>query len=270
MINEPLICKPVLSEKVWGNKDLNEVFKHNLGENPVGEVWLFSVVEGMETTLKGVETGKTYKSTDIIKDFPLLLKLISTSSWLSVQVHPDDDFAEKLENQSIGKSEAWYFLKDGGKIKVSNDNEGVMNSFKDNSWDKCLEEIEFNKFDTIFIPAGTVHTLGPNCTILEIQQSSDITYRLYDWGRPREIHVEKSKEVLKNVKTSYCVNRSTNGMETKYFSFNKFKNEEKIGKGIYVSLKDYKTIYLDDKVKYYFEGEWVEYKINMNGWKGII
>ncbi len=86
-----------------------------------------------------------------------------------------------------------------------------------------------NKNDIIYIPAGTVHTLGgPNSLLLEIQQSSDLTYRLYDWGgRPREIHVEKSKMVLKRVKSSYAIARNSQGLQTKYFSFMKFANQIK-------------------------------------------
>jgi len=222
MINEPLILKAIFSEKVWGNDKLNNLFEIET-EEPIGEVWLYSDVEGKETNLIGMESKKIYgKPSEIFPEIPLLLKLIATSSWLSVQVHPDDQFAREIENQKWGKTECWFFLENKGKIKVSNDNDGVKKALENNSWDDVLEEHEMNKYDGIFLPAGTIHTLGPDSVLLEIQQSSDVTYRLYDWGRPREIHVEKAKKVMDRINTSYSITRNIEGLESKYFSFLKF------------------------------------------------
>jgi mannose-6-phosphate isomerase len=267
MIKEPLIAKSIFSEKVWGNEKLNKLFNRESG-TPIGEVWLYSDVEGRETELIGLETEKSYGCpSELFKGVPLLLKLLGTSSWLSVQVHPDDEFAREVENQKWGKTECWYFTENGGKIKVSNYNKGVKRALEDNKWENVLEEYEMNKFDSIFLPAGTVHTLGPNSFLLEIQQSSDMTYRLYDWGRPREIHVDKAKKVMERINTSYSISRETEGLESKYFSFKKFKNETRSGFSIYVSLKDFTTIVLPDGIEHIFQGEWIEYKINTNGWK---
>ncbi|PNR95330.1 type I phosphomannose isomerase catalytic subunit [Petrotoga sp. 9PWA.NaAc.5.4] len=269
-IKEPLISQPIFSEKIWGNRDINNLFNID-SKDPIGEVWLFSSLKNSETILFGKESKREYgKVSQIFRDFPLLLKLIGTSSWLSIQLHPDNEMAKKIEDQPWGKSEAWFFLKDGGQIKVSNNNEEILKAMKDNTWDNVLETYHMDKFDSIFIPAGTVHTLGPNSFLLEIQQSSDLTYRLYDWGRPREIHVEKSREVLENVKATYCLSRKINGMHTVYFSFQKFSNELKKGLGLFVNLKNYETIVLAQDVEYYFEGEFIEFRLNEKGWKPMI
>lgn len=267
MIKEPLIAKSIFSEKIWGNKKLNKLFDKE-SDIPIGEVWLYSDVKDRETELIGFETGKSYGyPSENFADVPLLLKLLGTSSWLSVQVHPDDEFAREVEDQKWGKTECWYFIEEGGNIKVSNDNKGVKKALENNNWEEVLEQYEMNKFDSIFLPAGTVHTLGPNSFLLEIQQSSDMTYRLYDWGRPREIHVDKAKKVMGSINTSYSISRETKGLESKYFSFKKFKDENRVGFAIYVSLKDFTTIVLPDGIEHKFQGEWIEYKINRNGWK---
>ncbi|MGM0641260.1 MAG: type I phosphomannose isomerase catalytic subunit [Thermotogota bacterium] len=267
MINEPLIAKSIFSEKVWGNYKLNNLFDIET-EDPIGEVWLYSDVKGKETDLIGLESKKIYGyPSDLFPEIPLLIKLIATSSWLSVQVHPDDEIAREIENQKWGKTESWYFLENNGRIKVSNDNIGVKSALEDNSWENVLEDHKMNKFDSIFLPAGTVHTLGPDSILLEVQQSSDVTYRLYDWGRPREIHVDKAKKVMERINASYSISRNIEGLESKYFSFNKFENNIKKGFGIFVSLKDYKTIVLPEDIEYNFKGQWIEYRINKNGWK---
>ncbi len=260
MLNEPLITKPFFSEKVWGNSELNKIFKTDIKET-VGEVWLFSPVLGKETNLIGLKSGKNYgKPSEIFSEIDLLLKLISTSDKLSVQVHPDDKMAKILENQNNGKSEAWYFLENNGKIKVSNKNKDIIKSLDTEEWNESLEEVFLDKGDLIFVPAGTVHALCEGSTILEIQQSSDVTYRLYDWGRPREIHVEKAKKVLENIETSYVISRKCENFETKFFSVQTIKNLKRKGFGIYVNLKTYETIVLSENVEYFFEGEYIEFK----------
>jgi len=268
--SEPLISKPIFSEKIWGSEELNNIFNYN-GEGIIGEVWLFSIIEGLETKLIGKNTGKKYGSArEFFPKFPLLLKLIATSSWLSIQLHPDDYMARLLENKPWGKSEAWYFLKDGGQIKVCNDNESILKAFDNNEWEDILEFYKMNKYDSIFLPAGTVHTLGPNSLLLEIQQSSDLTYRLYDWGRPREIHVDKSKKVLKNIHSSYSISRQNKGLQTKYFSYSKFSDQIREGLGLYVNLNSFETIILPKGVSLEFKGEYVEFKLNEKGWKYLI
>lgn len=258
MINEVLITKPILSEKVWGNNDLNILFKHN-SKTPVGEVWLYSPYKENESTLIGLNSKKVYgNASEIFPKFKLLIKLIYTSQWLSVQLHPNDTMAKKLENEENGKTEAWFFLKNNGRLKISNENKKIIDSLKNNDWN--LKEYEMNENDIAFIPAGTVHTLGPNSMILEVQQSSNVTYRLYDWGRKREIHIDKAIEVLKNVEGSYSISRNAQGLNSKFFNFNIIEDTEKEGFGVYVSLKDFTTLIVPKNIKHKFNGKWFEVK----------
>ncbi|BBE30510.1 mannose-6-phosphate isomerase [Tepiditoga spiralis] len=258
MINEVLITKPILSEKVWGNNELNNLFNYN-SETPLGEIWLYSPYKKNESILSGLNSKEVYgKASEIFPNFKLLIKLIYTSKWLSVQLHPNDTMAKKLENEENGKTEAWFFLKDNGRLKISNENKKIIDSLKNNDWN--LKEYEMNKNDIAFIPAGTIHTLGPNSMILEVQQSSNITYRLYDWGRKREIHIDKAIKVLENVESNYSISRKSNGFESKYFNFNIIENVEKEGFGVYVSLKDFTTLVLPENIKHKFTGQWFEVK----------
>lgn len=260
-IKEPLISKPIFFEKVWGNNILNSIFNKN-ELNPIGESWLYSPYNNKQTELVGLLSDVIYgKAKDVFPNFDLLIKLISTSDWLSIQVHPNDLMAKKLENKNNGKTEAWVFLNNNGKVKVSTENEKIFQALSDNKWDNALKEINMNKNDLIFLPSGTVHTLGPSSTLLEIQQNSDITYRLYDWGRIRELHLEKAKKVLKNIDSSYSLIRNFNNFTSKYFSIKKIKNKYVRGFGVFVDTENYQTIVLPEKFEYFLEGEYIEFNI---------
>ena len=134
--------------------------------------------------------------------YPLLIKLIQANEILSVQVHPDDDYARIHEN-SAGKTECWYILDaEPGASLIYGLNgeysrEELRHAIENNSLDSYLQSVPVTKGDFVFIPAGTVHAIKGGPRLLEIQESSDITYRLYDWGRAREVHVEKGLDVIK-------------------------------------------------------------------------
>ncbi len=137
-------------------------------------------------------------------DYPLLVKVIQANEALSIQVHPDDDWAVKLEGQgNRGKTECWYILdaEPGAKlvygIKEGFSNEVLANAIKDNSLEQYLDYVEVKPGDFVFIPAGTVHAIGGGLRLMEVQQSCDLTYRLYDYGRGREVHIEKGLAVIK-------------------------------------------------------------------------
>ncbi|MGI5173484.1 class I mannose-6-phosphate isomerase [Treponema sp. OMZ 840] len=176
-----------LSEKVWGY-----------------ERWILSTHKAGESKVeKSVEfIGGKNLSSLIGADYPLLVKVIQADETLSVQVHPDDEYARMHEN-SAGKTECWYILdakKDASLIYGLNgiySRNELKRAIENQKLDSFLRSVPVSKGDFIFIPAGTVHALQGGLRILEVQQSSDITYRLYDWGRPREIHVEKSLDVIK-------------------------------------------------------------------------
>ena len=137
-------------------------------------------------------------------DYPLLIKVIQANDVLSIQVHPDDDWAVKLEGPgNRGKTECWYVLDAAPDAKVvygikeGYSNEVLAKAIAENRLEEYLDLIPVKKGDFIFIPAGTVHAIGGGLRLMETQQSCDLTYRLYDWGRGREVHIEKGLAVIK-------------------------------------------------------------------------
>lgn len=137
--------------------------------------------------------------------YPLLVKVIQADDRLSVQVHPDDETAALLEGPgNVGKTECWYVLsaKPGAKLVYGlngNPSRGELEAaLAQNALEPCLNQVEVRAGDFVFIPSGTVHAIGGGLRLMEVQQSCDITYRLYDWGRPREIHVQKGLASIKN------------------------------------------------------------------------
>jgi mannose-6-phosphate isomerase len=167
--------KPRFLEKVWGSEHLEPWFRSTGAK--IGEVWF---------------EGST--------ELPLLVKLLFTSAALSVQVHPDDAYARKHHN-SRGKTEMWHVLaaEPGARIAAGFREPVSVEHLRAAALSGEIEELlawyEARPGDTFFIPAGTVHAIGAGLTLCEIQQFSDITYRLYDYGRPRELHLEEALAV---------------------------------------------------------------------------
>uniref|UniRef100_A0A7C5U2F6 Class I mannose-6-phosphate isomerase n=1 Tax=Fervidobacterium nodosum TaxID=2424 RepID=A0A7C5U2F6_9BACT len=212
---------PEFRSMVWGNSKINEIFQIELKE-PVGEIWLLSghplYENRLEDGRKVNEFGQRLYNGKYQR-FPILIKLVSTNQWLSVQVHPDDWFAKEFENEPWGKSEAWYFLSDG-EFAICEDAEKMIELAENGKLDKMSEILTFVKVKRgtfVNIPAGTVHALGPNSTVIEVQQSSDLTYRIYDWGRPRETHLEKALKVSKNIGCSEIIYENAEKLVTNYF-----------------------------------------------------
>ncbi len=162
-------------------------------------------------------------------EYPLLVKIINADETLSVQVHPDDEAAAALEGAGhVGKTECWYVLeaKPGARLVCGlsgeHSPEELADAIKSNSLERHLNEVPVKKGDFIFIPSGTVHAIGGGLRLLEVQQSCDITYRLYDWGRPREVHVEKGlKSIKKN--PSEKAAQFAQHFECEYFSLEEIK-----------------------------------------------
>ena len=137
-------------------------------------------------------------------EYPLLVKVIQADDTLSIQVHPDDDLAVKLEGEgNRGKTECWYVLDAAPDaklvygIKENATKEELAKAIEESKLEPYLEFVNVKKGDFIFIPAGTVHAIGAGLRLMEVQQSCDLTYRLYDWGRGREVHIEKGLAVIK-------------------------------------------------------------------------
>ena len=208
----PIKFENLYYEKIWGGRDF-ESFRENLPHGDIGESWDIACHHnGMSIVSNGYLKGKTFEElikeygTELLgesfenKEFPLLVKLINSKEKLSVQVHPSDEYAKRVEN-SLGKTEAWYVVdaKPGASLIVGTKNcdKAIFEkAIREGKTEEYLNKIEVKKGDCFLINSGLVHAICEGVIIADIQQSSDITYRIYDYGRPREIHVEKSMDVI--------------------------------------------------------------------------
>jgi mannose-6-phosphate isomerase len=218
----PLRLEPVFLPKIWAAEALSpEVTTALCPPAGTGEVWLASDRHHPTAVAEGALAGvgldelmnrwpRWIAGSDTLAGFPLLFKILSVGQWLSVQVHPDDEAAARLEGEPWGKSEAWHILgADHGAQIIHGLEPGVgrdqlARALADGRIGDILARVPAAAGDTFQLTAGTVHAPGPGLTILEIQQSSDLTYRFYDWDRPgldgamRELHVDKAMEVMRS------------------------------------------------------------------------
>lgn len=214
----PLKFTPVYKDYVWGGRGLEKLGR-TLPEGIVAESWEISchkngvsiVSNGAlaGTDLPGLIgrygrelVGNALSDRDVEK-FPLLIKLIDADKNLSVQVHPDDGYARTHENGEYGKNEMWYIIaaKPGSKlvydVKPGTTRESFAQAVKQGRVEECLRSIEVSPGDAVYIPAGLVHAIGQGILLAEVQQNSDTTYRVYDYGRTdRQLHIEKALEVI--------------------------------------------------------------------------
>ena len=208
----PLKFKSLYYDKIWGGRDF-ESFRDDLPEGQIGEsldiAWhpngtgIVSNGEFKGQRFDDLINKYEYKlvGSKISKEkFPLLVKLINSKEKLSVQVHPGDEYAAKYENE-YGKTEAWYVMdaKEGASLIVGTKNctkKEFEEAIKNNTVEEYLNKIPVKKGDCFLINSGLVHAICEGVIIAEIQQNSDVTYRVYDYGRPREIHVEKALDVI--------------------------------------------------------------------------
>lgn len=208
----PIKFKNLYYQKIWGGRDLED-FRDNLPEGNIGESWDVACHDnGMSIVLNGEFQGETLEEVIenqrekivgnklIGKKFPLLVKLINSKDKLSVQVHPDNDYAEKVEH-SLGKTEAWYVVdaKEGAALIVGTkdcDKEKFKKAIENGETEKYLNKIPVKKGDCFLINSGLVHAICEGIIIAEIQQNSDITYRIYDYDRGRELHINKALDVI--------------------------------------------------------------------------
>lgn len=213
----PFLMKPSGKEYLWGGSRLNDEFSKNIDMNPLAETWECSThPDGPSYVSEGEFDGKTLAQ--VLKEnpqflgthprtkgeLPILIKFIDAKKDLSVQVHPDDDYAREHENGQMGKSEMWYVLdaeKDAQLIYGlyrDSDKEDLMRSISEGTLEKYLQKVNVKKDDLFYIEAGTIHAIGAGILIAEIQENSNLTYRLYDYdrvdknGNKRTLHVEKA------------------------------------------------------------------------------
>lgn len=207
----PFLIAPQFVERVWGWNDLRPWYDWSGGPTPIGEVWLTGdecrVATGELTGRRLAEVFTTHSapmlgSTEAEATSPLLLKVIFAKDKLSVQVHPDDAMGQRY-GFPRGKTECWYVLdaEPGAEIacglKPGTTVEAVKASLENNSLEGLLEMLPADKGTMFFVDSGTVHAIWPGSVLLETQQYSDLTYRLYDYGRPRPLHIEQSFEALR-------------------------------------------------------------------------
>lgn len=214
---EILFLSPVFKQMIWGGDRLGKDWPYQIPGNDTGECWAVSAHPNGDCVVKnGTYQGKTLSSLweehrelfgHMQADrFPLLVKIIDAKADLSIQVHPDDAYAKVNENGSFGKTECWYILdatEDATLVIGHNakNKEELENMIHDGRWSDFIREVPVSVGDFIQIDPGTVHAIKGGIMLLETQQNSDITYRVYDYdrlsnGKPRELHVEKSIDVI--------------------------------------------------------------------------
>ena len=212
--------KPAAKDYLWGGNRLNDDFSKDIDMHPLAETWECSThPDGPSIVASGEHTGKTLievlrehpeylGSHPRTKDeLPILVKLIDAKQDLSVQVHPSDEYAQKHEHGQLGKTEMWYIL-DAAKgaqlvygFKMNQDKETIKKAIQNGTVEKYLQKVPVKKNDLYYIKAGTVHAIGAGALIAEIQESSNLTYRLYDYnridktGKKRELHIDKGLAV---------------------------------------------------------------------------
>ncbi|MGE8081266.1 mannose-6-phosphate isomerase, class I [Peribacillus loiseleuriae] len=218
MNDTPLFLKPVFQERIWGGTALRDSFGYEIPSEITGECWAISAhPNGLSLIENGEFQGKSLKEVwdnhhELFgnykrEKFPLLTKVLDANEDLSVQVHPNDDYANEHENGEYGKTECWYIidcdqdaeLVFGHHVKTK---EEVREMIQSGNWERFLRKVPIKPGDFFYVPSGTVHALCKGTLVLETQQSSDTTYRVYDYdrvddqGSKRELHLEKAMSVI--------------------------------------------------------------------------
>jgi mannose-6-phosphate isomerase len=219
----PLLMQPAFDPRPWGTLDLSPIYPNHRCEQKIGEAWLTGdqcrVANGVLRGKSLAELSASYGRElvgEAARDpgrFPLLLKFLFPHEKLSVQVHPDDQAAQRV-GEPWGKTECWYVAhaRPGAQIALGLKPGVSLSQFEQAIQDRRAEEllnwIEVNRGEMIYVAGGTVHTLGPGSVMVETQQQSDTTYRLYDYGRPRALHLRAGLAAVKETVISGKVNRA--------------------------------------------------------------
>jgi mannose-6-phosphate isomerase len=285
-INYPIKFEPILKEKIWGGEKLSKLFNKKSDKTNIGESWEISgVYRNGSVVANGALRGEPLENLIVIYrdalvgkkvfkefsyEFPLLIKFIDAKEALSIQLHPNDELAKERHN-SFGKTEMWYVMqadKDSNLI-VGFKNDVTTDQYLEHLHNKSLLEILnvdiVNEGDVYFIPTGRVHAIGAGVLLAEIQQTSDVTYRIYDWDRKddrghyRKLHTTNALTAIdykaeKSYKTSYKskLNKASNIIDCQYFTTNIISIDKKMK--IDHSDKDSFVIYMcvDGKVTFHY------------------
>ncbi|HMF78504.1 MAG TPA: type I phosphomannose isomerase catalytic subunit [Bryobacteraceae bacterium] len=237
-MDRPFQLLPIFRERVWGRESLTPYFPETLRKQRIGEIWFTH--EENETASGGTLGQLLASHPEILGTAadpahpgicPLLIKLLFTSERLSVQVHPDDAYAQR-HHGSLGKTEAWYVLdaKPPAEVAIGFKEPLTPERLRASAVSGEIEDLlDWRKAapgDLFFVPAGTVHAIGAGMTICEVQENSDITYRLYDYGRPRELHLEHGTQVSElGPHTHYAQPRTLGGGRDELLACGYFRME---------------------------------------------
>lgn len=222
---KPFLLRPAAKDYLWGGNRLNDEFDKDIDISPLAETWECSThPDGLSVVSSGDYAGQTLaevldkcpeyigshaldNSVNGKAELPILIKFIDANKDLSVQVHPDDEYAYENENGQRGKTEMWYVL-DAAKgaslvygLQFAMNKEDMVRKIEDGTLESYLQKVPVEKDDVFYIEAGTIHAIGAGTLIAEIQENSNLTYRLYDYdrvdknGNKRELHISKGLEV---------------------------------------------------------------------------
>jgi mannose-6-phosphate isomerase len=250
---EPLFLKPVFKERIWGGTALQKEFGYDIPSEMTGECWAISGHPNGPTIIEnGRFAGTTLDKLWVEHPelfgnpkeevFPLLTKILDANMDLSIQVHPDDAYVKVNENVELGKTECWYIIdcKEDADMIIGHNaktKEELVQQINKGKWNELLRRVKIKPGDFFFVPSGTIHALCEGMLVLETQQSSDTTYRVYDYDRRdaegdlRELHLDKAIEVTtvphKNTMSSPRVKEQENVkftifVESEFFSVNKW------------------------------------------------
>ena len=214
---EPLFLKPVFKERIWGGTALQSEFGYSIPSDHTGECWAISAHPNGPSIIEngsfaGYTLDKLWKEHPELfgnpqeEVFPLLTKILDANMDLSVQVHPDDTYAKAHENGELGKTECWYIIdcKEGADMIFGHNaktKEELIERINEGKWNELLRRVKIKPGDFFYVPSGTIHALCEGTLVLETQQSSDTTYRVYDYDRKdaegnlRDLHLEKAIDV---------------------------------------------------------------------------
>mgnify|MGYP003599028920 FL=1 len=270
----PLTFTPILKDRIWGGTKLKSYLNKSIVSETTGESWEISTVPGdISVVTSGVFEGKNINEiidlhpTEILgksviarfgKQFPLLFKFIDAKEDLSIQLHPNDELAKQRHN-SFGKTEMWYVMQadEASRLVVGFKNDSNQQEYLEKLADKklvsLLEEYPVKKGDVFYLETGTIHAIGAGVVVAEIQQTSDVTYRIYDWdrvdanGNGRELHTELALEAINynttNSKIEYSEepNQSTKVVDCPYFKTNIIALQDRF---IWKKSKDAFTVFM--------------------------
>lgn len=295
----PLKFSPIVKEKIWGGNKIQTILNHNIGNlKNCGESWEISGLVDDESVISNGFLAENNLNeiievylTDLVGEknyekyglgFPLLIKFIDAQENLSVQVHPDDNLAEEKYGQN-GKTEMWHIVEaeDGAGLYIGFNQvvtpEKYSQAVENGNLDTLLKFYPVKKGDTFMIPAGTVHAIGKGVLLAEIQQPSDITFRIFDWnrvdenGKTRQLHTEEALEAIhfdennQDFQIHYQpeLNNSVKLVESPYFNTNLLEFDSPIIKSlakfdsfvIYMCLEGKATFFTDNLNVYAEQGE---------------